>query len=746
MKLSLCFVVAAAAVAPPKITLDLDESVQAAGFSLKKMAPAIIREHDLKLRQTTGKKVSSQQDWSQRCPAGSSNKKTCPFPQATAVDHGDKNVKVTRRIFLVDKDGQSKNKEVQWTPDNFNKRSTYLFKYDATDDSGNHAEQVVFALILDDKTKPAIAMCGKGHELVQAASTWKLCGSTTASDNIDGSIKKFTYTVKQGKKFLCREEPLAIARQFVNSKTLGTYAVTISTHDKAGIYGQGAQNNVVSVSKKVVVRDTAKCVINMYGIKKLTLECGATYKDAGARATDKMDGNLKVTASGAKPNTHKVGNYVVSYKATDLSKNACHNKRTIRIRDTKKPKCSLLGNSYIELNAGQKYVEPGFTGSDSCGNGNIKKSSKGRVNTRKPGVYTLSYTCADGAGNTKTIRRKVAIADKSKPTMKLVGTDKITTQATTKREWTDPGATCKDNSDGNLNNFVEVSGRTVNLRVAGTYKLTYRCMDISGNSATPLTRTVTVVDTSCPKIKMLGNRRVTVEAGFPYKDAGATASDSLDGDLTSAVWSDGASVDLYKSFKSAQSCHEIKRSYPEATSGTYKISSYARRQFRSLEAWCDMHTVAKKVGKVGFTYVKAPKKGCAWIGLSEAKFVTKSASQKFGKTSLCGPNDEKYNLAHARVAPNVHSHPGKYLVTYHVSDRDGNKECKAPMRVVVVKDTLPPVIKLHLRKKLIHTSAAGLMEESQTSVNGWVIGAIASAVAGVAILGFSSKKTTSVPV
>jgi hypothetical protein len=113
------------------------------------MAPAIRREHDLKLTQVKGDKVGSRQDWSQRCPAGASSTKTCPFPKARAVDHGDKKVKVTTRIYLVDSDGQSKNKEVQWKPALFNKRSTYLFKYDATDASGNHAEQVVFALILD---------------------------------------------------------------------------------------------------------------------------------------------------------------------------------------------------------------------------------------------------------------------------------------------------------------------------------------------------------------------------------------------------------------------------------------------------------------------------------------------------------------------------------------------------------------------------------------------------------------------
>ena len=71
MKLSLCFAAAAAAMAPPRITLDLgeSESVVASGYStLQKMAPAIRREHDLKLTQVKGDKVGSRQDWSQRTP------------------------------------------------------------------------------------------------------------------------------------------------------------------------------------------------------------------------------------------------------------------------------------------------------------------------------------------------------------------------------------------------------------------------------------------------------------------------------------------------------------------------------------------------------------------------------------------------------------------------------------------------------------------------------------------------------
>merc|ERR1712072_452303 len=67
-------------------------------------------------------------------------------------------------------------------------------------------------------------------------------------------------------------------------------------------------------------------------------------------------------------------------------------------------------------------------------------------------------------------------------------------------------------------------------------------------------------------------------------------------------------------------------------------------------------------------------------------------------------------------------------------------------RLVKVQDTLRPVITLNYKD----TGAAHALmaEETTSSVNGWVLGAIASAVAGLALLGYSPRLTavaTSVP-
>merc|ERR1712167_242973 len=101
---------------------------------------------------------------------------------------------------------------------------------------------------------------------------------------------------------------------------------------------------------------------------------------------------------------------------------------------------------------------------------------------------------------------------------------------------------------------------------------------------------------------------------------------------------------------------------------------------------------------------------------------------------------------------------GTYVLTYSVTDKNGNgdgRTCTAPSgaktdhftKTVVVEDTMIPIISLKYRG----TNPVGMMaEQSTTTVNGWVIGAVASAVSGVALLGYAATRkatvATSVPV
>jgi hypothetical protein len=69
--------------------------------------------------------------------------------------------------------------------------------------------------------------------------------------------------------------------------------------------------------------DTAAPVIQLLGQSPVTIEFGATYQDAGATATDDVDGNITARIVTANPvNTAIVGAYTVSYDVMDSSGNA----------------------------------------------------------------------------------------------------------------------------------------------------------------------------------------------------------------------------------------------------------------------------------------------------------------------------------------------------------------------------------------------------------------------------------------
>ena len=65
--------------------------------------------------------------------------------------------------------------------------------------------------------------------------------------------------------------------------------------------------------------------------------------------------------------------------------------------------------------------------------------------------------------------------------------------------------------------------------------LRYKVSVGNGNAAVELTRTVNVVDTTVPVITLLGDDPVTIEVGSTYTDAGAAATDTYDGDITSSI-------------------------------------------------------------------------------------------------------------------------------------------------------------------------------------------------------------------
>jgi hypothetical protein len=206
MKITLALLLAgASAVAPPRIELSLsgtatqsfthDHASASAEFAARstgvhddqgnagvtrtnKVYTKVDGEYptdaDGKLVSSGTRTVTSRQDWSEKCDANTVITETnCPSPTCKAYDHNDDQVDCKTNYYLIDFEnsatynGQTlplkmdaiSNKAPVYDAQFKNKRMTWLFKYDAQDTAGNHAEQVVFALIVNDETAPVITNC-----------------------------------------------------------------------------------------------------------------------------------------------------------------------------------------------------------------------------------------------------------------------------------------------------------------------------------------------------------------------------------------------------------------------------------------------------------------------------------------------------------------------------------------------------------------------------------------------------------
>ena len=128
--------------------------------------------------------------------------------------------------------------------------------------------------------------------------------------------------------------------------------------------------------------------------------------------------------------------------------------------------------------------------------------------------------------------------DTTKPVITLKGSSTVTIKLN--ETYKEEGATAKDDKDGDLTD--KITGN-VDTKKEGTYTITYTVEDSAKNSAT-VTRTVIVKGetsptVSTPQITLNGDKAIKIKVGETYTDLGATATDSIDGSLTSKIVKSG---------------------------------------------------------------------------------------------------------------------------------------------------------------------------------------------------------------
>ncbi len=209
------------------------------------------------------------------------------------------------------------------------------------------------------------------------------------------------------------------------------------------------------------------------------------------------------------------------------------------IEDTKAPVITI-GSDSVSLVVGTAFDDD-VSATDNV-DGNITANivlGGDTVDINTIGSYEITYNISDIAGNpalevTRTVNI-TPIPDTTPPIISVGSTDIKIIQGT---PFVDD-VSASDNIDGDITSKIIISGDTVNTNTVGVYNLIYNVSDVAENAATTVKRKVTVelsVDTTAPVITLNDPQQdTTTEVKGTYRDAGATASDNRDTNVTVTV-------------------------------------------------------------------------------------------------------------------------------------------------------------------------------------------------------------------
>jgi hypothetical protein len=174
-----------------------------------------------------------------------------------------------------------------------------------------------------DITPPVIILLGDANTTIEINSGSYTDAGVTCEDIIDGDISA----------------DIVVSGDTVDNTTLGTYTLYFNITDNAG-------NNATQKIRVVNVIDSTNPVVVLIGEDEIELIQHATYSESGATVSDNSNETLSITIGGSV-NTAILGDYVLTYTATDSTGNTHQISRLVRVVTT--PLTLLWSNPSINI-------------------------------------------------------------------------------------------------------------------------------------------------------------------------------------------------------------------------------------------------------------------------------------------------------------------------------------------------------------------------------------------------------------
>jgi hypothetical protein len=798
----------AADTTPPVLSLDLE--------SMNTLHKNVCTARDSK---TSAANPCNSATYSKSCPVFSTSDatdaKSCPEPHVSAYDHHDGaiNEKVSKviKLFLKSDPG------VKYTVKNtvvksidYKQRGEFVISYDAEDYSGNKAETIVFAMIMNDHRSPTITpMTIPTYEACQAVdskdasinarATRKVqTNLAVSSDLYDGDVSaKLVIETKAPKDSIWTTHAYGSSIS-VDTSQVGTHSVRYTGTDYASIFGAQNVDNSKTLTTTFTVQDTTKpdlfcksaagqTVNKLIGVDiSTTTSLTGTEDECAAQCFKDQWSALPSAVNAAKP--------CVGWTRSASTSTCTFYTAGVAQRNIKVHKACAYTNNH---ECGAAFTDTGAVCTDMYDSYTLSMSGTvyntvdprvlvpvvaSTVNQQTKGDYTVKYTCTSNNQLTATpVTRNVKVVDTIAPTLTIVqhqaNSSGLVNHQTvfhsagyaadmssiTDLQKATVGYNCNDQCMGDLTSAVTTtwhkdtcSGAATSFQtlVPGTYALKYSCSD-STNAAVSKCRTVINADSAIPIITITGADVMTLEASqtVPYTDAGATCSDAVDGAVNAAVITTGAN-------------------FPANTTGTYSVV-YSCKDSASNSAIAATRTVTVKDSTCPTCSVT----GGATLTVEASFPYTDSGSSCADSLDgvIAGSSYSNGAALTTNAIVNV-ERTGTYTITYRVKDGAGNwndgctKSGVTPSyttRTVIVVDTLKPVIAIgygasHASMTVFHKSSASdtgvngeanpadskfmAFSASSNTGNAYFLGAAASAMTGLALIGYSFKKQKSVSI
>lgn len=457
-------------------------------------------------------------------------------------------------------------------------------------------------IYLNDTTPPTGTILINGGATVTNNRNVTL---TLAATDDSSGVSQMQFT--NGGAYSALEPYSTIKAWVLSSSGDGEKNVWVKFKDAAG------RINTTGI-RATIILDTTPPVITLNGVTP-NIEVGGSYHELGATATDAVDGTFTATVSGSV-NTNTVGTYTITYTAADRAGNsATAVTRTVNVVNS----------------------EPPFSGGHDT------------INTP-----TAPDTTADNTAPTGTIQINggAAFTNSRNVTLTLLASD---ISGVTQMQFSGDGGETYSALEPYYNNATKTW--TLTGEGDGIKTVLVKFKDSAGNVSPGIVGTITL-DTAQPLITLLGSATVNLAVGDSYTDAGATAHDNIDGDITNiTVTGLPINTSVPGTFRIHYNIEDDRAGNPAAeVTRTIIVSPLA------------LDTTAPVITLVGASTINLTN-GQTFI--DPGVTATDNRDGNISSRIVVGGNTVNVNAA------------GTYTITYNVSDAAGNAALEVRRTVIV---------------------------------------------------------------